>query len=544
MADQPSARKLEPSDSELYSQYRNADRWAVIVGISKYQYSSLNLRYADRDAEELYQLLLTDNGGSFQSDHICKLTNEQATTGNITRALRSFLKKPAREDLVLIYFACHGSPDSDRPYDDVYLVTYDTDPNDIAGTALPMEAIDRALKGILHSEKVIILADTCHSAAISGGIGGRRSIVDDAKLMNRFLKEISQSKGGVALLTSAEVNEVSFEDTKWGGGHGVFTHFLLEGMRGAADRDHNGVVTIGELFEYVRDNVQRATDYRQHPSIGMNVYDRNMPIAIAPNANFSQTSGAYQQQYENKQGSLSSTSGQTVEENVDITFEIALTAEEMSAGIEKQIFTDDTAELKFEQSVDYTQLEDFLKVGDWRAADQETFRVMNKVKRDIGEEFPCTDLYTIDQLWLKYSKGKFGLSVQQKIWGECGSPGIKDANWEKFGNRVGWRRGILNKQWINSYDQITFNISAPAGHLPYIASEEYPPGDRYNIYHEKQLIFWNGSISRVALFPRLVVCKMCTGLWLNEADRRRIEKQQNEDASRRRMEKLKRGELF
>jgi formylglycine-generating enzyme required for sulfatase activity len=282
MSEPSLSRGLEPVNTALYSQYRNLGRWAVIVGISKYQYSNLNLKYADRDAEDLYQLLLTPKGGGFQPDHIFKLTNEQATTAEINRALRSFLKKPAREDLVLIYFACHGAPDPDRP-STVYLLTHDTDPNDIAATALPMEDIDRALKGILHSEKVIILADTCHSAAIGGGIG-RRSV--DDSMMNQFLQQMSQSKGGVALLTSAEANEVSFEDPQWGDGHGVFTHYLLEGMRGAADRDDNGIVTVGELFEYVRDQVQRATDYRQHPSIGTNAYDRNMPIAISDETRF------------------------------------------------------------------------------------------------------------------------------------------------------------------------------------------------------------------------------------------------------------------
>jgi polyhydroxyalkanoate synthesis regulator phasin len=275
-------RRAEPilSELELYSEYRNCDRWAIIVGISRYRYQGWNLRYADRDAEELYNLLLTPSGGNFKKEFICKLTNEEATTGNITRALRAFLKKPAREDLVVIYFACHGTPDFDRP-GNVYLLTHDTAPDDIAGTALPMREIDLSLKENLHAEKVIVLADTCHSAAIGGGIG-RRSAVDDFTLVNRYLQEVSQARGGIALLTSAEANEVSFEDARWGGGHGVFTHYLLEGMRGAADRDGNGIVTVGELFEYVRDNVKRATDYRQHPLIGANAYDRNLPMAIVP----------------------------------------------------------------------------------------------------------------------------------------------------------------------------------------------------------------------------------------------------------------------
>ena len=288
---QPTSRRAEPilSELELYSEYRNCDRWAIIVGISRYRYQGWNLKYAERDATELYELLLTPNGGGFKKECICKLVNEEATTSKITQALRSFLKKPDREDLVLIYFACHGTPDFDRQ-DNLYLLTHDTNPEDVSGTALPMDYIDTALmrKNLL-AEKVIVLADTCHSGAIGGGIG-RRNTADGSTLVNSYLQAVSRAKGGIALLTSAEANEVSFEDRKWGGGHGVFTYYLLQGMRGAGDRDGNGIVTVGELFEYVRDNVKRATDHRQHPLIGANAYDRDLPVALVPNATFSMTS--------------------------------------------------------------------------------------------------------------------------------------------------------------------------------------------------------------------------------------------------------------
>jgi uncharacterized caspase-like protein len=274
---QPGSRRAElvnlPTSYVTY-----VDLWAIVVGVSKYKCESLNLRYADLDADEFYKLLLSPTGGSFKSDYVIKLTNHEATTANVTKALRSFLKKPGREDLVVIYCACHGTPDFDRP-ENVYLLTHDTDPDDIAGTALPMREIDQSLRENLLSKRVIIFADTCHSAAIGGGIG-RRSTVNETALVNRYLQEVSTSRGGIALLTSAEANEVSFEDAKWGGGHGVFTHYLLKGMQGEADLNQNGCVTVGELFEYVRAKVQEATEHRQHPSIGTNPYDRNLPLAI------------------------------------------------------------------------------------------------------------------------------------------------------------------------------------------------------------------------------------------------------------------------
>ena len=283
---QPGSRRAEMVNLPTsYATY--VDRWAIVVGISKYQDESLNLKYADRDAEALYELLLTPSGGGFEKDHIVKLVNEEATTANITRALRSFLKRPAKEDIVLIYFACHGAPDDERS-GIVYLLTHDVNRKDISGTALPMREIDLSLTEYLLAERVIILADTCHSGAIGGGIG-KRDITDNVgtinkglqKVVDTYLQEAGKSSGGIALLTSGEAKEFSLEHEKWGGGHGVFTYYLLEGMKGLADRNpKNGVVTVGELFNYVKENVERATEGKQHPCIGTNSYDRNLPVAI------------------------------------------------------------------------------------------------------------------------------------------------------------------------------------------------------------------------------------------------------------------------
>jgi len=267
-----------------YSRY--VDRWAIIVGISKYKDESLNLEYARRDAEALYELIQKPSGGGFEKDHIVKLVDEEATTANITRALRSFLKKPDKGDIVLIYFACHGAPDLDRP-NIVYLLTHDTEPDDIAGTALPMREIDLSLRENLLAERVVILADTCHSAAIGGGIG-RRAVQNRAAVVNRYLQNVGKTKGGIALLTSAASRETAREGKEWaregeeeGSGHGVFTYYILEGMEGKADNaPKNGIVTVGELFEYVRGNVMKETNNQQHPTIGTNPFDPKLPMAV------------------------------------------------------------------------------------------------------------------------------------------------------------------------------------------------------------------------------------------------------------------------
>ncbi|MEC4819388.1 MAG: serine/threonine-protein kinase [Scytonema sp. PMC 1069.18] len=131
-------------------------------------------------------------------------------------------------------------------------------------------------------------------------------------------------------------------------------------------------------------------------------------------------------------------------------------------------------ELSSKKGVNYTRLRDFLKAGQWKEADEETLAVMLKasgrekegyLNSESIENFPCTDLRTIDKLWVEYSNGRFGFSVQKRIWESVG----RDI--EKLGDRVGWRKGWwMNKEWI-SYSQVTFDTSAPPGHLP------YPGGD-------------------------------------------------------------------
>ncbi|MBR8840407.1 MAG: GUN4 domain-containing protein [Stigonema ocellatum SAG 48.90 = DSM 106950] len=148
--------------------------------------------------------------------------------------------------------------------------------------------------------------------------------------------------------------------------------------------------------------------------------------------------------------------------------------------------------LSSEANVDYTQLRDLLAARNWKEADNETYLVMLEVvDREDGDwirsdellDFPCTDLGTIDRLWVKYSNGRFGFSVQKKIYLEVG--GVPDGKfyqqaWEKFGDRVGWR---VKKSWI-SYTEVTFDLIqlAPTGHLP-------AGGNLKNSFHLKNILF-------------------------------------------------------
>ncbi|MEG4506443.1 serine/threonine-protein kinase [Microcoleus sp. F6_B4] len=124
------------------------------------------------------------------------------------------------------------------------------------------------------------------------------------------------------------------------------------------------------------------------------------------------------------------------------------------------------------KGVDYRKLDRLLASGKWQEGDKETGKKLLQAAgrtedswlrvEDI-DRFPCEDLRTIDQLWVKYSNGRFGFSVQKRIYKSLGGSREYDHKiWEAFGDRVGWR---VNNKWLY-YKDLKFNTKAQIGHLP------------------------------------------------------------------------------
>ena len=120
--------------------------------------------------------------------------------------------------------------------------------------------------------------------------------------------------------------------------------------------------------------------------------------------------------------------------------------------------------------VDYTALRDLLKAGEWEEADNEHRRLMCVLAGEDAEDrgwvyftevkqFPVKDLKTIDNLWTFYSDGKFGFSVQRKIW--IG----KKRQWAKFFKEIDWVQGENNayRKWP---EEFIWKKEAKKGHMP------------------------------------------------------------------------------
>lgn len=251
-------------------------RHAVVIGVAKYRAAGellLPLQYAAKDAEEFRDFLTSPAGGSFPASQVVLLTNEQATSVEIRKALFTFLKSAIKEDLVVIFFSGHGAADPDRP-GNLYLLSYDTDPNDIAATAFPMDDVQKALRNTIEAQRVVVLTDACHSGGVAQSMktkGVRLGSSNEA--VNKYWSALSETGPGRVIFTSSERGEVSQESAAWGGGHGVFTWALLEGLRGAADSDKDGIVTLGETLRFTNERVRRETKSAQHPTIAGENYD-------------------------------------------------------------------------------------------------------------------------------------------------------------------------------------------------------------------------------------------------------------------------------
>jgi hypothetical protein len=181
-------------------------------------------------------------------------------------------------------------------------------------------------------------------------------------------------------------------------------------------------------------------------------------------------------------------------------------------------------DLSSEKGIDYTHLRDLLKAQKWREADQETWKVMRRaagktfgqrLSADDFRTFPCTDLHTIDRLWVTYSQGQFGFSVQKKIYVECGAkpdgkptPGRAWTGYNfwtgykflyEFYQRVGW---LKDGQYIRSYRGLRGNLScSPKGEFPY----------SYILIVGGGLLFW-----WIPIFLAIMLLSICIVLVLNQ----------------------------
>jgi protein O-mannosyl-transferase len=229
--------------------------YALMIGISKYQKlpQDLWLKFADADAKTFTQHLASARGGGLPADQMITLTDEAATTAAVRNAFQTFLRNRAgKKDTIFILIAAHGTVDTKGSY----ILTYDSDPQDLSSTALPMAEIQALVDEELPKVgRVVLMADVARAA----NIGNLKTAN-----IGTAVEKLGTASGEMLGLMAARPRELSEEGTQFGGGHGAFTYALVKGLEGLADHDDDRFVSAGELTDYVRTSVPALTGNKQH----------------------------------------------------------------------------------------------------------------------------------------------------------------------------------------------------------------------------------------------------------------------------------------
>lgn len=213
------------------------DIYVVCVGISNYE-SIQSLKLPQEDAKAVAELYRA------HSDNVSIITGRFATRTTVLNECRSMFSKAREDDMVVLFFSGHGLEGGLCPYD----IKAD-------GTnAILYQDVQKIMSTSDAAQKIII-ADACFS-------GGLR--VND-------VKGKSNNYSNVILFLSSRNGETSQESLFMK--NGIFTTYLLRGLRGAADTDRDRKISAKELFSFVSENVKKKTGDQQHPVMWGNFDD-------------------------------------------------------------------------------------------------------------------------------------------------------------------------------------------------------------------------------------------------------------------------------
>jgi len=253
-------------------------KFALVIGISDYADERFkDLRYADSDAEALHAVLTDPARGGFAPQNTRLLTSNGATPptkNNVFRELQWLRANAGPNDLVLVFFAGHGFRDEFG----TYLVPRDGEWDVLVSSGINMEDFNRFVNA-MNARRKIVVFDCCHAGGVSDMARGNEPL--DAEY---YHQAHAQAEGRINL-SACRAGELSFEyDTA---GHGVFTYYLCEALRGGADRDLNGVVTFSEVETYVKSEVVRwASEHgqKQNPQVDAIAVSGEFVLADNPDA--------------------------------------------------------------------------------------------------------------------------------------------------------------------------------------------------------------------------------------------------------------------
>lgn len=225
---------------------QNNNAYAIVIGIENYRQKLPKADYAVSDAQIVTNYLTRVMG--YPEENVVTLLNDHASSVDFVKYFEKWLLNNAEAgSTVFVYFSGHGAPDPKTG--GAYIVPYDGDPSFIAETGYPLIRLYDAL-GRLPAKEIIVVLDSCFS-----GAGGRSVIAKGARpLVMNIQGSMVLSKNTTILSASSGAQISSTYDEK---GHGLFTYFLLKGIKEEDVVKPDGSIKIDDLFRYIKPQVER-----------------------------------------------------------------------------------------------------------------------------------------------------------------------------------------------------------------------------------------------------------------------------------------------
>jgi hypothetical protein len=252
-------------DETALSNAYNPRRIALLIGISQVEDPQWrDLRYSEKDAQDLAAALKDPARGRF--DQVRMLSRpEETTRAAILAAVRQLQREATRpDDVVVVYFSAHGTLARDGQGElKRYLVTRDASYRAIPQTALSMDVLKAEFDKLPSRRRLLVLA-TCHSG--SGKSLLPKELEEElAGIKSGFYaRPLEDSSRASMVFAACDWGETAREDE--GLRNDIYTHFLIEGLSGAADRNVDGAVTATEAHDHARRRTFAFTQGRQRPS--------------------------------------------------------------------------------------------------------------------------------------------------------------------------------------------------------------------------------------------------------------------------------------
>ncbi|MBF0226221.1 MAG: OmpA family protein [Desulfobacterales bacterium] len=240
------------------------------IGVSEYANKNYNLDFAHKDAEAIVDFFKSQHGKMYSEVNTNLLTNANATREKILEGL-DWLGGMAQNDLAIVFMAGHGETSDQNHF---YFLGYDANFEKLRATAVKWTEFKDTLT--ILPGKVILMADACHSGAATRE-GQRR---DGSGIWNTdsLAREFTSAENGVVIFMASQGREFSLENQAWG--HGAFTKALVEGLKGPADFDKDGLIHLSEIKTYVQRSVPKLTNNAQHPVISQPLTISDFPVGV------------------------------------------------------------------------------------------------------------------------------------------------------------------------------------------------------------------------------------------------------------------------